>query len=497
MRDRINKAINKIIRFLVSGYFFWGIIALFVFQAVWIALSFRYSMIYDEYYHFGLIEYFSHQWLPWINNQPTSLDIYGSLERNPYLLFHYLLSFPFRLVALFTDNFAAQVISMRIVNIGLFTAGLVAFNRLFKEMKIRAIFRNITLLFFVLLPVTPFVAATVNYDNAIFLLTALFMIVGLMIIKSETVKWENYALVLLIGMVGSLMKVAFLPIFAAGFLFVAVNQILKYKKKVIKNTKESFISSGVLMKMIIIIPLIVVGFLFVERFAVNIVQYRSLSPSCVIQIGADRCGANSISARGEALAKSKAGKIPMQQPEYATKWVSDMLFYAMWSGNMTSSNEIKFTHPLPVVYNVVFWLSMISVFAFSYSLNKIKDLPGFWFLCGIAALYIAALFYENISDYYNYYQAVAIQGRYLVPLLPIIMLFSLLGINHVIKKHHTSKLIILGFIFILFLNGAGLVTHLIRSNESWNWDNQTVRQINNNSRNVLAPFITEWWYEKK
>lgn len=496
MRDKINRVTGKIIKILSSNYFFWFIIFLFVFQALWIALSFRYSMIYDEYYYFGLIEYFSHQWLPWINNQPTSLDLYGALDRNPYLLFHYLLSFPFRVVALFTDNLAAQVISMRILNIGLFAAGLVAFNRLFKEMKIRAIFRNITLLFFVLLPVTPFVAATVNYDNAIFLLTALFMIVGLRIIQSDVVRWQNYALILIIGMAGSLTKVVFLPIFAAGFVFIAINQILKYKKKIINNTKKSFTSSGKLMKIAIIVPLIVVGFLFAERFAVNIIQYRSLSPSCETQIGDNRCGTNSINARGDALVKSKAGKIPMQQPEYAAKWVSDMLFYAMWSGNMTSSNEIKFTHPLPVVYNVVFWLSIVSVAAFFYSLNRIRNLPGFWFLSSITAIYIAALFYENISAYYRYYQAVAIQGRYLLPLLPVIMLFGLIGINYIIKQQRVIKITVLVFVFLLFLNGAGLTTHLIRSDESWNWDSQTIRQINNNSRKVLAPFISEWWYER-
>ncbi|HZJ34641.1 MAG TPA: hypothetical protein VFD55_01335, partial [Candidatus Angelobacter sp.] len=164
MREKAKKIVDKTIQIIGSKYFFWGVIALFVFQAAWIAFSFRYSMIYDEYYHFGLIEYFSHQWLPWINDQPVSLDLYGALGRNPYLLYHYLMSFPFRLVTLFTNDFVTQVISMRLINIVLFASGLVVFARLFKAMKVQPVFRNIALLFFVLLPATPFVAATVNYD---------------------------------------------------------------------------------------------------------------------------------------------------------------------------------------------------------------------------------------------------------------------------------------------------------------------------------------------
>lgn len=104
------------------------------------------------------------------------------------------------------------------------------------------------------------------------------------------------------------------------------------------------------------------------------------------------------------------------------------------------------------------------------------------------------LFSLNMSDYYKYYRAIAIQERYLVPLLPMIVVFSLLSINYMLRKSRALKLTVLVIFFALYLNGAGLVTHIVRSDESWNWDNQTIRQVNDKARDLLTPFVKERWY---
>ena len=497
MRGKIQKIVNKAVQIIGSKYFFWFIIALFIFQAMWIAFSFRYPMIYDEYYHFGLIEYFSHQWLPWIKDQPNSLDQYGSLARNPFLFYHYLMSFPFRIISLFTNNLAMQVISMRIVNIGLFAGGLVIFAKLFKSMKIQPVFRNIALLFFVLLPATPFVAATVNYDNAIFLLTALFMFVGLKIIQNEKMQWYNYVLLVLIGMAGSLMKTSFLPIFAAGFAYIFIRLIIKQKNNIIRDAIKSFKPSSIWLKVVILVPFVIVGFIFAERFAVNIVKYHSLSPSCERLMTKERCLANIIELRADDLKKNRKG-IPDQDPQYVLRWSSDMIFTLLWTGSsLDKTDQVEFINPLPVIYTVVFIGSIISLAAITYSFEKFKKIPGFWFVIVIIACYIISLFYVNISAYYEFYQPVSIQGRYLLPLLPVIMLFALLGINNIFHRIRFIKVPLLLIVFVLILSGAGVITHIVRSRNSWYWDNSTVRQINVSARNTLSPLVQQWWYDRE
>jgi len=496
MKLKLKKIANKAAKIIGSRYFFWFIIALFIFQAVWIALSFRYSMIYDEYYHFGLIEYFSHQWLPWISNQPVSLDQYGALARSPYLLYHYLMSFPFRVVSLFTNDFYTQVVAMRFVNIGLFACSLVIFMRLFRAMKIQPVFRNIALLFFVLLPATPFVAATVNYDNATLPLTALFVFIGLKIIKSEKTQWHNYALLILIGMAGSLMKISFLPIFAAGFAYVFIRLLIKQKTKIVHDLVQSFSRSRIWLKVAILIPFVVVGFIFMERFAVNIVKYHSLSPSCESLMSKNRCRSNYIELRSYDLKKSRTGN-PVQFPQYASTWVYSMEFGLVVTGANTNGKVgTKMGAPLPIIYTVVFIGAIVSVVAIAYGFEKLKNISGFWLIASVIALYFSALFYTNTSLYYEYYQLLAIQGRYLLPILPFIFIFALLGINYAMRSNTLLKAIFFTVVFALYLNGAGVITHIMRSDCSWYWDNQTVCKVNNEARNLLTPFIKEYWYER-
>lgn len=487
---------QKVHSFLSSKYFFGFVLLLFLFQAIWVAFSFRYSMIYDEYYHFGLIEYFSKQLSPWISNQPQVLDIYGALDRQPHLLYHYLLSFPFRITDMLTDSLAIQVIFLRLLNIALFASGLVIFWHLFKEMRVKPVFRNISLLFFVLLPVTPLVAATINYDNFIFPLTALMFLLALRCVAQPTLQWQYFSLLVITGMIGSLSKSAFPPIFAAIFIFVCISLLKKRGKKGKTEFAVSFRRSSTPTKLAIVGIFLVVGFLFVERFAINVFSYGALSPSCTSQMTQDRCLKNHIEARAKALQESKSGK-PAQFPRYASEWNSTMIEGLLITGANTNGRVgTKVGSPLPVIYVVVFLGAIFSTLAITYSFDTLRRLPGFWMIMATVGVYTASLFYVNYQAYLAYYVPVAIQGRYLLPFLPVIMIFGLLGFHNILGSARYVKLFLLVVVTALYINGAGLVTHIIRSDESWNWDNTVVREINNSARNILQPFVKEWWYER-
>ena len=496
MRGKIQKIINKTVQIIGSKYFFWGIIGLFVLQAMWIALSFRYPMLFDEHYHFGLIEYFSHQWLPWINNQSTNLDVYGALGRNPYLLYHYLMSFPFRIVALFTNNLAMQVISMRLINIGLFAGGLTVFAHLFKAMKIQPVFRNTALLFFVLLPVVPLIAATINYDNAIFLITALFMLTGLKIMLNSTVQWRQYAWFLMIGMAGALMKSAFVPILVGGIIFITIWSFKTNRREIFNRLLKSFRASNKWFGVFVIFLLMLTSFLFIERFGVNVIKYHNLSPSCMSQMSKDRCLANPIEVRNADFARKKAG-IPLQLLQYSTTWIHNIIYTLSYTGSSTTTVVGSVTaRPLPVIYMVVFVGAIVSFVVFFYGFRILNRLPGFWLSIVIMSVYLIALYYINASAYYKYYVAAGIQGRYLLPVLLGVMMFALLGVNSAMQKKRLLKVSVFVVVFALSLNGAGVITHIVRSNDSWIWDNQTVRQMNDDARDWLSPYVQKWWYDK-
>ncbi len=90
----MSNQLTKIYNFVSSRFFFRLIVAVSLLSAVWIALSARYPMAFDEDFHLGLIRlYASHGW-PFWSGQPANADVFGAVARDPSFLYHYLMSFP-------------------------------------------------------------------------------------------------------------------------------------------------------------------------------------------------------------------------------------------------------------------------------------------------------------------------------------------------------------------------------------------------------------------
>jgi len=167
----------------------------------------------------------------------------------------------------------------------------------------------------------------------------------------------------------------------------------------------------------------------------------------------------------------------------------------MYTGANTESGT-RDAPPLPVAYLVVFVGFIVSFAALFYGLERLRLIPGFWLVISVSTLYVIALLYVDLMAYTDYYKMVGVQGRYILPLLPCIMVFSLLGLNYAMRGIRVLKLPIFTIIFVLYLNGAGVITHIMRSNCSWYWDNQTICQVNNEARSIMTPFVKEWWYDR-
>src|SRR5690606_13310144 len=116
------------INFIGSKTFFILIIALAVIQGIWYALSFQPS-IFDEGKHFARILFYTQHLSPFLGEQDPAWDSLGAISRDASYLFYYLMSFPLRLIQVFTDNPTVQLISLRIINLGIFVAGLFIYRK--------------------------------------------------------------------------------------------------------------------------------------------------------------------------------------------------------------------------------------------------------------------------------------------------------------------------------------------------------------------------------
>ena len=221
----LQRFVQVFVAVLRSRRFAVGTLVFFVCEALWIACSAVYPMAFDEEFHLGLIKLYSHHWLPFLSQQPQSTSQFGAISSDPSYLYHYLMSFPYRLLEVLTHNQTAQIIVLRFMNIGFFTLGLLLFYKLLRRAGSSRLLANGVLALFALLPIVPLLSATINYDNLLFPLTAWACLLVVRI--NEQLAKRNFdlrglATLVIVCMLSCLVKYAFLPIALAAALFVAV-----------------------------------------------------------------------------------------------------------------------------------------------------------------------------------------------------------------------------------------------------------------------------------
>ena len=112
----IEKITTTILSILKSKKFFYFVIAVLFIQALWMALTASYPMAFDESFHMGIIQIYSHQWGPILSKTPVDSAQYGELTHDPSYLYHYLMSFPYRIIHPLVNSYAGEIIVMRLLN---------------------------------------------------------------------------------------------------------------------------------------------------------------------------------------------------------------------------------------------------------------------------------------------------------------------------------------------------------------------------------------------
>jgi hypothetical protein len=489
----------RINNFAGSRNFFVIIILLLIVQASWYALTAQYPMAFDEDFHFGIIQLFSHQWGPFFSVSPPNSGAFGALTRDPSYLYHYLMSFPYRLIVLVTSNQVHQIITLRFINITFFATGIVMFRRLFIELGITARIINYSLLMLVLVPVTPFLAAHINYDNLLFLLLPISISLTLycarMVRQEHRIPVIEFSLLVIVSLLTSLIKYVFLPILVAIALYLLITFIRQPSKgQLFRRSWASFTQKKLLVKVVLTIGIVVSSGLFIERDIVNVLKYHSLSPACTQVESAHHCSQYGPFARDEILEQQKqAGTTkPSSNPiSFFINWSHDLLYRLFFAINYDYSTQ----PPLPIPYKLAFVVGLIGLtLATFWSKAIFRDNKGLFLPLGAVILYIGALFYLNYTDYLKYGERVAVNGRYFIPLLPFIFVFLGLVYSRFLmalfkQRAGYFKLLISIIALLLMLQGGGILTYLVESGPNWYWHNDTVVAFNLAAKRIVSFLI--------
>ncbi|HKU18162.1 MAG TPA: hypothetical protein VJP80_02705 [Candidatus Saccharimonadales bacterium] len=477
-----------------SRRFLYAVFGFFVFESVWIALSARYPMAFDEDFHLGIIKIYSHHWLPFLHDQPANSGALGAVARDPSYLYHYLMSFPYRLIAACTQSQAAQIIVLRLLNVALFGLGLGLFYRVLRQVGTSRALANVTLALFVLIPIVPLLAGQINYDNLLLPLTAwtcLLTIRAYRQLAERRVPLKTLSLLIIVGLLSSIVKYAFLPIWVASLLFIAWHAWRTFRGRRRELRRELARDHDALSnkaKLGLLLALLVASFLFMQRYVMNVVSYHAPIPDCAAVIGEDECMNYGPWARDYEYAQAK-GNAHVNPFIYPWWWLCGMMYRLFFMINGPASDYNNYPPlPLPTVGFVV--VAVASVLALAVTWRRLFRHNGilvFFVLLGL--LYVGLLAFDEFREYLKTGQPVAINGRYLLPVLLPLAAVGGQALSRVLRKRHRVKVYAALVVLLLFVQGGGVMSFIVRSDTTWYWQSPTVIRLNRAAHAVVNPLI--------
>ena len=490
-KQRIISSINKLVS---SDKFFVGIITLFIIQAGWIALSSNYPMAFDEDFHLGLINLYSQHLVPFWSSHPATGNAYGALTRDPSYLYHYGFGFLYLIIKELVHNLTAQILILRFINVALFASGLYLFRKLLLQTRASKAIVHYTLLIFVLIPVVPLLGAQINYDNLIFPLTALTLLLTISFVRSMKESSMNVArglMLLVVCMIASLVKYAFLPVFVAVVIYCLFKLKSNYSsvKNVSNSFKKGWRSAKTIHKWTLLVVLIIFSALMVERYAVNVAKYHKPVPDCAQVLSYDNCKYYGPWIRDYNFSKDKIPGVDTSPIAYSTRWG-----YGMWLRNFFSVggkiSDYQSRGPLfmPSIAGAIFIVSGFIALCFYYRrIKNIYDKSVIQLFVLTIALSVIILWFTQYQLFTQTYQPVAINGRYLYPILPMLMLLIVMAYDQFLRKSVTIKYLFATALLICFMWGGGALTYVLRSENSWYWSNSPTTPVNQFIKRNIGP----------
>lgn len=489
---RIIAAVLESRRFAVGAFCF------FIVEGLWVACSAVYPMAFDEDFHFGLIKMYSHYWLPFLTTQPPNTSQYGAITRDPSYLYHYLMSFPYRFIELFTHDQTIQVILLRFINIGLFAVGILLSYKVMRRAGASRLLANSGMALFILIPIVPLLAAQINYDNLLLPLVAWTCLMVLRIdqqLQEGIIDLKLWSLLIVDCLLSSLVKYAFLPIALATFVFITIrvwHTFHGHKGKMSIALRKAY---SILRKRAVIgltILLFISAVMFSQRYVLNVVSYHTPLPKCNVVLNTDECMSYGPWARNYADEQTK-GAVDHNILAYTWSWLQGMHYRLFFMVDGPASGFINYTPvPLPSATAVVLVISGIVALCFTWGYVFSGPKRGFlFFLFLMSSLYCLTLWVDNYSDFLATGQPVAINGRYLLIILPSLVIVFGRAFSIILARWRAVRTWAAVVTLALFLQGGGVLSFILRSDPQWDWPSAPIVHANNAARDVLAPPIIE------
>ncbi|HEU0266336.1 MAG TPA: DUF2142 domain-containing protein, partial [Candidatus Saccharimonadaceae bacterium] len=414
---------------------------------------------------------------------------YRDLVHETSYLYHYLMSFPYRGMQLFTQSLAVNVIFLRLINIAMVAVGLVGFRRLFRKVGIAERYVAVGLALVIFVPLFTLVAATINYDNMLFMVVPFYLIACIDALREKKLSWLSVARVAVLGMFVGLIKYTFLPLFLATVVFVLVCVVARDKKMIFRNFWTSLKKAPWKRIALWGVPFVLLLALFSGIYIRNVIVYHNPSPACTQSMALKECLVSGIEQRN-IEAQDTASQRPVSTlAGYTYDWITIMRKNIALSMNSTST-----ANSVPVVVSSGIY-TKAQTLAIAVLLFSIALAAGVWlrkrewlFLLFSAAAVIVAVYLFDVDSYYDLHATYGDQPRYLFDAMPILAVIGVYAFAR-ISIGRTVKYAALIVVLLAGTQGAGVITHIAASNSSWYWDDPALVQANDGLKKVVSTFV--------
>lgn len=494
----LNNLFVRIRQILDSPVFFRVVLVLFILQVLWLVFSAVYPMAFDEAYHFTYIQLYSSQWLPFINQHPEGFDHLGVVTRDTSYMYHYLMSFPYRAVGIFTQNELLQIIVLRIINLSFFVAALVLIKKVLTRAGVSKALANVSVLLFTFIPIVPLLAAHINYDNLLILLIAwIFLITADIIssLSSRAVPTRDILLLIAVVAFTSVVKIASLPILLAIAVFVVLYAWRVFRgdirQKLLWETRKDWRKTNVATKAVLIVAILIGGALSIERYGGNLVLYQTPLPDCTQVLTEQQCMEFGPWERTRQYKQLTSPDFEADITWHIEKWFEGMWYrtFFMINGDVEVDRYQNFA-PLPLPALTATTVFIIGLLSAIWWRREIFATKPFVVMLGLTvAFYVFTLWLRNYIGYVDTGRAAALNGRYLLMVATPLMAIAGLALGRLLRYRDKLKILLAVAAILLFLNGGGVTSFIVRSSSTWYWPHFVVVQINRDAQETLRPAI--------
>ncbi len=373
------------------------------------------------------------------------------------------------------------------MNIAFFISSLPLFRRLLLMAGASPAVAHGCLALFILIPINSLMAGQINYDNALLPVTALLLIKTLAIQKAALNERTPLLLqILALGLFGSLIKFAFLPVFLGVVLWLGWTLRADFKRYMTYIAGLKKYGRTVRGGLLIAALLVLVVFSF-ERYGLNIVRYQDPVPSCGKVLSLDNCISYGPYARDYKLSLNKTnentGPLAFMVPWFHGMWLRT--FFAV--DGPTTRFQTRGPLYLPSLSAIILLLvgAIALLIRGRQTWRKYPAATGLF--ATVSTVYVAAVWLQQYQLFVSTGVPVALNGRYLLLVIIPIMFLAVTATSNLLGTKRNLKVLLLGFAIIAALWGGGALTYILRSNDAWYWDSSLVRALNHGVQDVVGP----------